>query len=121
MAARFAAVSRASPLATRPVPAAAPKRHTRMKREVVVLTGRVQAVGFRECVLDTARRFPVAGTVRNLRSGMLEIDAEGDDADVDAFIAAVLAEPPALARIDHVVRRSATPNGATGFRRVATG
>jgi acylphosphatase len=92
-----------------------------MKREIVLLHGRVQAVGYRERVMEIVRGYAVAGSVRNLRSGALEIDAEGDDDAVDGFIAAVIDERPSFARIDHVERRPATPTGLTDFRRAPSG
>ncbi len=92
-----------------------------MKREIVTLFGRVQGVGFRDAVVDLASRYPVAGTVRNVRDGeRLAIDVEGGDNDVDAFIAHVLAEPPRLARVERVDRVAAAPTGARGFRRERT-
>ena len=92
-----------------------------MKREIVVLHGRVQGVGFRERVLEIAGAHDVAGSVRNLASGKaLEIDVEGDSLAVDAFIAAVIAKPPFFARIDHIERRPATPRGVLGFSRAPT-
>jgi acylphosphatase len=87
-----------------------------MTRTVMTLSGRVQAVGFRQTVLEIAPRYAVAGTVRNLRGGGLEIDAEGDDAAVRAFLDDVLARPPHFARIDGVERSAAEPRGAAGFR-----
>jgi hydrogenase maturation factor HypF (carbamoyltransferase family) len=73
---------------------------------IVTLMGRVRGVGFRYRVLEIAAKHPVAGTVRNLRSAdALEIDVQGDDADVERFIADVLAHPPALARVDNAVRQ----------------
>jgi acylphosphatase len=92
-----------------------------VKREVVVLTGRVQGVGFREQVLWVATRFPVGGTVRNLADGRrVEIDVEGEDGTVDAFLDAVVAEKPRLARIDKIERNLALPRGIRGFSREAT-
>jgi acylphosphatase len=85
-------------------------------RTVVTLSGRVQAVGFRQTVLEIAARYPVAGTVRNLRRGELEIDAEGEDGILAAFLDDVLAHPPHFARIDRVERSAAEPRGAASFR-----
>lgn len=91
------------------------------KREIVVLGGRVQNVGFRDAVMRVAARHPVAGTVRNLRDGeQLEIDVEGDDVAVDAFLDDVLAHPPRYARIDSVMRRAAEPEGAARFEQGST-
>jgi acylphosphatase len=93
-----------------------------MKREIVTLRGRVQGVGFRERVLQIAREYGVAGSVRNLRAdGLLEIDVEGDDAEVDAFVDAVRTRRPSLARIDGIHRQPAEPRGAVDFELRATG
>jgi acylphosphatase len=91
-----------------------------MTRTVMTLSGHVQAVGFRQTVLEIAERYRVAGNVRNLRGGRLEIDAEGDDAAVRAFLDDVLAHPPHFARIDDVERSPAEPQGAAGFREAPT-
>lgn len=90
-------------------------------RVIATLHGRVQAVGFREHVLDLARQHLVAGSVANLhRSGDLEIDVEGHASEVDRFLSAVLGNPPAVARIDGVRRARGKPLGRTGFTRGAT-
>lgn len=86
-----------------------------MRREILVLYGRVQAVGFRERVLEIARRFPVSGTVRNLRDGGLEIDVEGEDDAIQRFRTTVLMNAPRLARVDHSTRSDAEPRGVIGF------
>jgi acylphosphatase len=55
----------------------------------VYFSGHVQGVGFRYSVLQVAKEFEVAGVVRNLADGRVELQAEGAAAEVDAFIAAV--------------------------------
>ncbi len=87
-----------------------------MKRTIVTLRGRVQAVGFRDTVQRIAARYAVAGTVRNLRDGeRLKIDAEGEGDALRAFIDDVLAHPPRYARVEDVERRDAEPLGRSGF------
>lgn len=89
-------------------------------RTIMTMSGRVQAVGFRQTVVEIAARHPVVGTVRNLQGGRLEIDAEGDDTAVRAFLDDVLAHPPRFARIDGVERSAAAPRGASTFREAPT-
>jgi acylphosphatase len=55
----------------------------------VVYSGRVQGVGFRYTTQRIASRFPVAGYVRNLPGGDVELAAEGEASDVEAFLDAV--------------------------------
>jgi acylphosphatase len=48
-----------------------------MARLRLLVSGRVQGVGFRFAALDEAQGLGVAGWVRNLASGEVEIEAEG--------------------------------------------
>ena len=63
----------------------------------VRLSGRVQGVGFRPFVYRLAHRHGLRGRVRNLL-GEVEIVAEGDDAALDDFLRALVAEAPPLAQ-----------------------
>ena len=56
------------------------------KRIHVFFAGRVQGVGFRMTVEDTARRFGVMGWVKNLRTGRVEVVAEADEATLERFL-----------------------------------
>jgi acylphosphatase len=51
--------------------------------------GRVQGVGFRYTARSLAARFAVAGYVRNLPDGTVELLAEGGPAEIDAFLQAL--------------------------------
>lgn len=57
--------------------------------ETVFFAGRVQGVGFRYQTLQVAREFDVAGFVCNLADGRVQIEAEGEAVEVEAFISAV--------------------------------
>jgi acylphosphatase len=61
-------------------------------RRRVVFSGRVQGVGFRFTCQSLARGFEVVGFVRNLHDGRVELVAEGESAEVDAFIASIRVE-----------------------------
>lgn len=62
----------------------APVAHTEIH-----YTGHVQGVGFRYSVLQVARGFEVTGVVENLADGRVRLVAEGERAEVDAFLEAV--------------------------------
>ena len=57
--------------------------------ETVFFSGHVQGVGFRYSVLQIAREFDVAGYVRNLMDGRVQLEVEGSEADIDAFVESV--------------------------------
>jgi acylphosphatase len=59
------------------------------ERREVFFSGRVQGVGFRYTARDIAGRFAVAGYVRNLPDGRVQLVAEGEAAEADRFIQAV--------------------------------
>ena len=55
----------------------------------IIYSGRVQGVGFRFNVKMTVRGFDVSGTVRNLSDGRVELIAEGERAELEAFAQAI--------------------------------
>jgi acylphosphatase len=59
------------------------------QRMTVLYSGRVQGVGFRYTVKSITTGFEVTGTVRNLDDGRVEMIAEGEREELDAFRVAV--------------------------------
>jgi len=55
----------------------------------VLYSGQVQGVGFRYTVKSVATGFEVAGTVRNLSDGGVELIAEGVHDELEAFRQAI--------------------------------
>lgn len=64
----------------------------------------MQGVGFRWFVREHARALDLAGWVRNLPTGDVEVVAAGPASALDNLAAALRAGPPG-ARIERVVRR----------------
>jgi len=62
---------------------------TAVERREVYYSGRVQGVGFRFTVMSIARKFDVAGFVRNLPDGRVELVAEGRSGEIRALLEAV--------------------------------
>ena len=75
----------------------------------LVVSGRVQGVGFRWFVREAARRHRLAGWVRNREDGSVEVETSGDDASVREFLETIREGPPG-ARVDDV--REVTSNHA---------
>jgi acylphosphatase len=65
-----------------------------VKRVRVTVRGRVQGVGFRASTAHEARRLGVVGWVRNQFDGTVEVEAGGEDAQVDALLAWLKHGPP---------------------------
>jgi acylphosphatase len=81
----------------------------------VLISGRVQGVGFRFFVEARAGVEGVHGWVRNLADGRVEAFLEGDRASVER-IEAALWRGPSGAEVENVTGEDAVPTGrATGF------
>jgi acylphosphatase len=84
-------------------------------RRDVSVAGRVQGVWFRESCRDRALAAGVAGWVRNLDDGRVEVVLEGPPAAVDEVVAWCRQGPP-RARVDRVDVVDEEPVGERGFR-----
>lgn len=73
----------------------------RMARRLVI-SGRVQGVGFRFFTRDAALREGIAGWVRNLPDGRVEAWVEGES-DAVTRVERAVRSGPASARVDEVV------------------
>jgi acylphosphatase len=60
-----------------------------MKRITVVVSGRVQNVGYRPKVFTIANEFGLTGSVQNLEDGRVRIIAEGEGDNLDRFLDAI--------------------------------
>ena len=65
------------------------------------ISGKVQGVGFRVALQDTARAMQLTGWVRNRRDGRVEALLQGRQSDLDAMRAWCHRGPP-LAHVDAV-------------------
>jgi acylphosphatase len=81
----------------------------------ILISGRVQGIGFRVFAEAQAAVEGLHGYVRNLPDGRVEIQAEGDQDSVDRLEAA-LRRGPAGARVENVHVEPLPPSyRATGF------
>lgn len=65
----------------------------------VIITGRVQGVGFRNFTQLNAKQLGLNGYAKNLPNGTVEVVAEGNKSQLDALIA-LLKKGPRYARVD---------------------
>jgi acylphosphatase len=73
----------------------------------LAVVGKVQGVGFRWFVRETARRAGLSGWVRNRDDGGVEIAADGTESAIAELLSAARSGPPG-ARVDHVSELSLT-------------
>lgn len=85
-----------------------------MTTQRIVVTGRVQGVGYRNWTMGTARDLGVRGWVRNINGNAVEILATADDAPMESLIEACH-QGPRLARVEHVDVQPAEDGGWKGF------
>jgi len=76
----------------------------------VIYEGRVQGVGFRFSVKEIAHGYEVAGWIQNLPDGRVQMEAQGDDSEIESFLQAI--EDSHLR--PHIRRKVVTPIDATG-------
>ena len=82
-------------------------------RARILVSGRVQGVGFRAVSAHKARKLGLRGWVRNLADGRVEALAEGERAQVDQLIA-WCRHGPRYAVVDEVQVEWEAPAGALG-------
>jgi acylphosphatase len=83
-----------------------PRRAVRVR-----ISGRVQGVGFRYFTVRAARRLAVAGRVRNLPDGSVEVEAAGEAPALERFLAELEHGPPGsrVLRLERTDLREAPP------------
>ena len=81
-----------------------------LRRIRVTVAGRVQGVFFRAATQDMARSLGLAGWVRNLPDGRVELLAEGTDAAVSELLTWCRVGPR-LARVDRCEVSEEQPTG----------
>jgi len=85
-----------------------------LKASLVRVYGRVQRVGFRRFVLDSAQELGLSGYVRNEKDGSVTIFVQGDDALVEKFIETIKS-PPQPAHVRSVDVKDARPRPALKY------
>ena len=82
-------------------------------RRHIIFYGYVQGVGFRWKASHTARRLGISGWVRNLSDGSVEMEAEGEPADIAELIDAL--ENHAYGSVERVESKGIPVHGDYSF------
>lgn len=85
----------------------------------LLISGRVQGVGFRYSTAEVARRLGVSGWVRNRRNGSVEIHLEGN-AEAIAQLKLWARRGPPAALVDGLTADTVPDEGLQGFEQRAT-
>jgi acylphosphatase len=85
-----------------------------LRAVLVRIYGRVQRVGYRRFVLDTAQELGLTGYVKNEKDGSVTVFTQGDDAVVEKFIE-MLKSPPQPAHVRSVDVKDARPRPALKY------
>jgi len=74
-----------------------------VKRIHLIISGRVQGVGFRYFCLEQAERLGITGHAQNRSDGSVEVEAQGTEEKLEQFATAV-SIGPRQARITNIER-----------------
>jgi acylphosphatase len=91
-----------------------PTPQSKLTRAHVLISGRVQGVGYRYATVDTASQLGLTGWVRNLPDGQVEAVFEGAREIVEEIIRWCHVGPPA-AVVQDVTVEYEHPEGLRGF------
>jgi hydrogenase maturation protein HypF len=83
-------------------------------RKQIRVRGVVQGVGFRPFVFNLAQRLRLSGYVLNSSAGV-QIELEGDPAQIEIFLRELDENPPPLAQIEDISLESLDPAGYASF------
>ena len=86
-----------------------------MERAHLLISGRVQGVGYRASAVGEARERGLAGWVRNLPDGRVEAEVEGPREKIESLIEWCRQGPPSSHVTDVAVEWTAV-RGEKGFR-----
>jgi acylphosphatase len=91
-----------------------------MSARRLIISGRVQGVGYRDWMQTLAERLGVFGWVRNRRDGTVEAVVDGDEAAVAELLRACR-RGPRLAEVSEILEELTEAPDGPGFRKLPPG
>ena len=91
------------------------ERNNDLVRVQAYVSGMVQGVGFRWFVQRSGIQMELSGWVRNLPDGCVELEVEGPEFKVEAFLEEV-GRGPISSRVDSVLTSKKAVTGESGYR-----
>jgi len=91
------------------------ERNNDLVRVQAYVSGLVQGVGFRWFVERSGKQMKLSGWVRNLPDGCVELEVEGPEFKVEAFLEEV-GRGPISSRVDSVSTSERPVTGESGYR-----
>ena len=88
-----------------------------MNSKRLIISGRVQGVGYRQWMVDKARELGISGWVRNRLDGSVEALVAGDIAAVEELLR-LCRRGPRMAEVVSIEEDMADPPEHFGFRQV---
>lgn len=80
----------------------------------ILVSGKVQGVGYRRFAQKAALAVGICGWVRNLKDLRVEVCAQGNESQMREFVEQ-LKKGPSFARVDRVEERMTSAKGFVGF------
>jgi acylphosphatase len=88
-----------------------------MKAERLLISGRVQGVGYRDWLVAEATRRNIKGWVRNLGHDQVEALLHGEAEAIEEIVA-LCRQGPSYAQVTNIARAQAAPPAAERFQRL---
>jgi acylphosphatase len=80
----------------------------------IVVTGKVQQVGFRKSAQEEALRLGITGTIQNVGTDKVHLEASGAPDQIDLFTS-WCRKGPESAKIEHIEVKRISQRNFTGF------
>lgn len=81
----------------------------------LLISGRVQGVGFRYSAQQKAKELALVGWVRNNADGKVELKVEGENNQIITYIEALKSGFNQYIRVDHVEEKAVAVNESNGY------